>query len=497
MDVLFGVMSRIGHGVRPLLAATLWTTLGSLAALAPALAMVGFTVDDALIAVRYARHLAAGLGWCFNAHGPSTDGVTPLPWPLVLAPLARADSLAVLERAQALGVVVWATTGALLGRAVASAPLAPAFAKAGAFAALALSVPVAAHAVSGMETPLATALATGAAVAYRRPRLAAGLAGLAASFRPEMAPWACVFAIGIAIASRESVARVVLAAAMGLAPFTCCALVRLFVWGHPVPLALAAKPGEVGQGVAYAAAACVVTVVPVLVLAPVALARTPVALAIVVAAIAHIGAIVIVGGDWMPFARLMVPVVPGLALAAVLASGRAHPAAALSRSFAALALGIALRCGSEGVVADGRRVMADRTALIASARPALAGLSPVAGLDIGWLSAATEADIVDLAGLTDPEIAALPGGHTSKRVDAAFLLARSPEALLLYAPNGLPGGSLPGWAAANYSRAVESRLARDVTIGRHFEPAVWLPLGKNGAGYVLLRAVGSPGEEPL
>jgi len=69
--------------------------------------------------------------------------------------------------------------------------------------------------------------------------------------------------------------------------------------------------------------------------------------------------------------------------------------------------------------------------------------------------------------------------------------------LLLYAPDGLPGDSLPGWAAANYPRAVESRLARDVAIARHFEPAVWLPLGKSGAGYVLLRAVGSPGEEPM
>jgi hypothetical protein len=106
MDVLFGVMSRIGHGVRPLLAANLWTVIGALVALGPALALVGFTVDDALIAVRYARHFAAGLGWCFNVHGPSTDGVTPLPWPVVLAPLARADSLVVLERAQALGVVV-------------------------------------------------------------------------------------------------------------------------------------------------------------------------------------------------------------------------------------------------------------------------------------------------------------------------------------------------------------------------------------------------------
>ena len=33
-------------------------------------------------------------------------------------------------------------------------------------------------------------------------------------------------------------------------------------------------------------------------------------------------AIIVVGGDWMPYARLMVPVVPSLAWAAVLIAGR-------------------------------------------------------------------------------------------------------------------------------------------------------------------------------
>jgi hypothetical protein len=31
--------------------------------------MWGFTVDDALISVRYARHVAAGVGWRFDAAG--------------------------------------------------------------------------------------------------------------------------------------------------------------------------------------------------------------------------------------------------------------------------------------------------------------------------------------------------------------------------------------------------------------------------------------------
>jgi len=488
MDVLFGVMPRIGHGVGPLLAAARWPAIGALVALAPALAMTGFTVDDALIAVRYAQHIARGLGWCFNAHGPSTDGVTPLPWPVVMAPFARAEALVVLERAQALGLVVWVATGALLGSASARETRAPAWAKLGVFAVVSLSVPLGAHAVSGMETPLATALATGSALAFRRPRLASVLAGLAAALRPEMAPWAVTLSVGLALASRATVARVVLSAATAIGPFLCCAIARMILWGHPAPLAVMAKPGDPGQGVAYAAAACVVTLVPVLVLAPVALARTPVALAVVAAAIVHVGAIILVGGDWMPFARLMVPVAPSLAWAAILASGRAHPVAMASRTVAAIAIGVILLLRSAGVVEDGRRTMAERAALISSARPLLSGATRVAGLDVGWIGAATDADVVDLAGLTDPEIAALPGGHTSKRVSAVFLLSRAPDALLLYAPRGLPGG-LPSWAVAEYSRAVEARLARDLTIAEHFEPTGWLPLGGRGAGYVLLRAI--------
>jgi hypothetical protein len=276
---------------------------------------------------------------------------------------------------------------------------------------------------------------------------------------------------------------------MALAPFVFCTLVRVLVWGHMAPLALMAKPSDVEHGLAYAGAACVVTVVPLLALAPLALKGAPIALAIVVAAVVHVGAIVAVGGDWMPYARLAVPVVPSLAWAAVLASKRAHPLAIAARSLVAIAAGIALLYVARRGVADGRDQMLDRGLLVAAARPLLATAHRVAALDIGWVGAATEADVVDLAGVTDPEVAALPGGHTSKRVDAMFLLSRDPDVLLLYAPHGLSSGGLAGWRDVVYGRVVEARLARDAVIARHFAPATWLPLGVRGAGYVMLRAI--------
>jgi hypothetical protein len=452
-------------GLRPV-----WLLAGALAALLPALAMWGFTVDDALIPVRYARHLVMGAGWRFDAGGPSTDGVTPLPWPVLLAPMAHAPALAVLWRARAFGLVVWVITGVALGAAAGRRTDAPAWARAAALVAVALSVPIAAHAVSGMETALATSIATFAVLPVRRPGVTATLAGLAAALRPELAPWAVVLAVGVAIVARRGVRGAVTAAAIALAPFAACALVRVLVWGRPAPLALMAKPGELSQGLVYAGAACVVCVTPVLVLAPLALRRAHDALAIVVAAVAHVGAIAAVGGDWMPFARLMVPVAPSLAWAAVLASEHAGRWATAVRSAAAVAVALLLLVIGRRTIADARRVADDRGALVADARPLLEGASRVAALDVGWVGAATDADVVDLAGLTDAEIAALPGGHTSKRVDAMFLLERDPDVLVFYRP----------------PRVVEARLEADDVVARHFENSAWLPLGRGSTGYLVM-----------
>jgi hypothetical protein len=40
--------------------------------------------------------------------------------------------------------------------------------------------------------------------------------------------------------------------------------------------------------------------------------------------------------------------------------------------------------------------------------------------------------VIDLGGLTDEVIARSPGGHVDKRVDAAYLRARSPDAIVLH-----------------------------------------------------------------
>jgi hypothetical protein len=85
--------------------------------------------------------------------------------------------------------------------------------------------------------------------------------------------------------------------------------------------------------------------------------------------------------------------------------------------------------------------------------PLLAGAERVASLDIGWVGAAGPHTVVDLGGVTDEEVAYLPGGHTSKRLPMDFLERRNVDALvLLLAPGNL---SRP----PRFARHVEARSA--------------------------------------
>jgi hypothetical protein len=481
-------MAEIGQAARTLIPGPRFVRSFVVAALlvaaTTALYMWPFTVDDALISIRYARHVALGAGYRFDVGGPSTDGVTPLAWPFVLWPLAHAAPLVVLARAKALGLAAWLMTATLWGAAVGKAD-APKEAKLAALVALGVSVPLAAYAVSGMETALATLLATSATLLFARPRLAALLAGLAASFRPEMLPWALVLAVLFLFeGAREPRRRLALGSALALVPFAVVCLVRIVVFGSPAPLALAAKPSDLSHGAMYAVAAALVSVGPVMAFAPVAAARLrgP-GRAVLIAGAVHLASVATAGGDWMPFARLVVPVAPSLLYASVLLWSHSRPWARRARTLVALGVGVRTLVF---VAPSGRDTGPDREALVHRVAPLLVGKERVASVDIGWVSAATEGDIVDLAGVTDPEVAALGGGHTSKRIDASFLLAKRPGVLLLYAEaSDLP---LERWAEAYFPRVVEARLVRAELVREHFAAMAFVPLGVTGAGYYVLEA---------
>jgi len=442
--------------------------LGAAAALLPALALRGFTVDDALISARYAAHLARGLGYRFNAFGASTDGVTPLGWPLVLAPFAGSGPLAALLAAKILGVIAWTIAASVLAVAIDRVP--GKRARYAALLLLAASAPLGAWSVAGMETGLVIALAALAASTGRlgHARASATLAGLSAALRPEMIPWAAVIAAAPPPAGSPAAARPpwdrALRLALALLPPLAVALTRLAVFGRPAPLSVLAKPSDSLLGARYALA-CFLLTGPLALLAPLAWRRLDGYARVLLLSIGvHFTAIAVAGGDWMPLSRLVAPILPAVILVAAEIAAVADLRATALRIALALA-GELFQLLKVGPVAA--HVGEARVQLIEALRTPLAGALVVAALDIGWLGAATDATIVDLAGLTDPAIAVLPGGHTSKAIPAAMLDARGVDTIVLLLSEGELLRS--PWTASQFARVVEMRIARIPGLEEEFQ----------------------------
>jgi hypothetical protein len=454
--------------------------LAILAALPAAAWLWGFTVDDALITARVARHIALGLGSRFNPHGQPVDAVTPLGYAHLLALFAHGDVLGTLHGAKCLGLGSWLLAAGALGWLMAEAGVhARRFTP---LAVVALSAPLAAWSVSGMETGVVTLFAT---LGLLPGPFGALALGVAASLRPELVPFAWVL-----VATRARVARVVgleLATVLALvtAPVLLVAIVRWACFGRAVPLAFYAKPSDFAHGLRYALGALAFTGLPWLLIAtPAHWARcSRQARPLLAALLAHLFALVLCGGDWMALYRLAVPVLPCAALAATYLAehGKPLPAAARLTLAACSALLLAIGLGP-----DARRVGADRARLIAAARPVFARDARIAALDVGWVGAASDAEVIDLAGVTDPEVAFFRGGHTSKRIPSAWLFARRPSAIVLLLARRATL-EVP-YEQSAFAREVEQRVAR--LAAGEFRVRTTLDLA--GQTYVVLEPVATP-----
>jgi hypothetical protein len=260
------------------------------------------------------------------------------------------------------------------------------------------------------------------------------------------------------------------------------AVVRSAVFGHAYPLSVVAKPSDLSHGAVYAVSALIHTGPAWLVLASVATYAkiTPRSRVAVLAVLAHALSLVLAGGDWMPLYRLMVPVLPGL----ILAGAESNQVTAvrwpgLLRVAAALAVCVNLAASRGQSAAN---VGTQRALLIDGARPHLASARKVATLDVGWVGAATAAAVVDLAGVTDPSVARLPGGHTTKRLPMGFLDARQVDALVVLAerPKLVPLADL------TVMRGVEARLSV-LDSAASFAPVAIVPLAGTTQAYVVYR----------
>ncbi len=381
---------------------------------AAAYALRGFAVDDAWIAPRYATHLAAGLGHTFSRGAPASDGVTPLGFAWLLAAFRPASVMASFEHARALSLLATLVGAALLGLRVAREG------RAALVSLVALgAAPVGAWAVAGLETGLAFLSASVAVTGP--PALAVVGAGALGLLRPEAIPLALVLTL---VRAREGHRSRRGAVALGLvtpAILGAGLIVRRALFDAWVPLSFYAKAPSLTHGTIYVLAGAILT--PGLWLA---LGRPRSLLALAVPT--HLVAVAWAGGDWMPLSRLLVPLVPVLVVLAAEFAGRA------SRLATGLRLAVALAALGFQWVRGGipaQRILPTRLGLVRAARGVLSDRDVVAALDVGWLGAATEARIVDLAGLTDRGIARLPGGHTTKRVTWAMLADRGVTHLVL------------------------------------------------------------------
>lgn len=448
-----------------------WGGLGGMVAICLVMAWLwGFTVDDALITCRVASHLARGLGYRFNSAGPVVDAVTPLGFAYLLAPFARGGPLAALQAAKLLGAVCVATSVFFLGRRIclrASAAYGGAL-----LGCLALTAPISAWAVAGMETGLVTALGV---CALGQGTLADLAAALAAALRPELAPWCAGLRLGLRLQSGLPLPRAIKAPALVVAAVVLVGAARTVFFGRAAPLAVFAKPSDLSHGARYALYAFVQSGLPLLCLAPFSLWRgAPVARAVTLAAILHFAAMALAGGDWMSLYRLASPVLPSFALAGAELWRVAPRWASWLRLACAASMSLYL-AWMLGPTARG--VGRDRARLIEAARAPLAGAKVVAALDVGWVGAVADFTVVDLAGVTDEAVAMLPGGHTSKRIDDALLRLRNVDALVLlaYPPDD------------GFAREVERRVALTPTA-QTFHVVARLPFAGGKQQYVVLRA---------
>lgn len=438
----------------------------------------GFTVDDALISARVAHQLATGHGYRFNPAGPIVDAVTPLGWAPLLAPFAARDPWSALLAAKWLGAGAWLIAAGYLGTRLAVLGM-----RSFALGATALftTIPLAAWAVAGMETGLVTALATFALGSGHGARLALGVV---AGLRPELAPWALTLTLGEALSAQgalpERLRRAFVGLGFALGPFVLVAVARQWLFGAAYPLSLLAKPSDLSSGLRYAFGALALSGPPWLVVAGPAWRRVSrQGRVIAVAALVHTLALAMAGGDWMSLYRLFVPVLPGLVLVG----------AELARNASRLATGVrlAFALGASALLAiwiapSARHVGAQRRALIDGAAPLLAGAERIATLDVGWVGAATEATLVDLAGVTDPSVARLAGGHTSKRLPESFLEARRVDALVLLAE----APKLADLSEIQFARVVEQRVP-ELASAERFRAVGILPLRGTRQSYVVLR----------
>lgn len=455
-----------------------------------------YTVDDAYIIARYALRISRGEGYTWNP-GEASDGVTGPAWllPGLLAAWAGRDP-------------VFAAKLCGLGCAALSALccVRELLARARGTRSAAFLVPLLIFqpslgglGSSGLETGAATlfmCLACEAALHRPRPRtvILGVSAGTLAWLRPELAPVVLASLIGVSV--RTGVGRSLWAWSLACAGGASVCALRLWLHGSIVPLAWSAKAGGLGDGLDYSARALpIMTGVLGLGLAAAGASlgqRRDRARAALLAL--HTFAVILAGGDWMPGFRLFVPLYPQYALLAAVGAERLLRRSSARRWLAGA--GLLFACGVPLLdlclrVPEWRAAGHSRdTVGVAIASQLRREFKRVALVDIGFLGYESGVEVVDLGGLTNAEVAAMPGGHLDKHISAAWLRARAPDALILHSATP-PLAASDGRLVSLRGYPVEMRIARSPWVTHAFR-LVQSYRYAPGYHYAVLRRVAPP-----
>jgi hypothetical protein len=196
------------------------------------------TIDDAYITFRYARNIADGLGFVYN-NGEHVLGTTTPLWALILATLSVLGAVDLPITALVLSAVFDGATACLLYL------LATGLGFERKWAALcsvlfAFNTLSSAFAAGGMETSLFTCLIVSAFLACVTGRsvLAGALAGLATLTRPEGVLVALLVAGSLSLRTRKLPLRALALYALVVLPW---ALFATSWFGHPLPQSMIAK----------------------------------------------------------------------------------------------------------------------------------------------------------------------------------------------------------------------------------------------------------------
>jgi len=394
--------------------------------------MRSFTVDDAYISFRYARNLAGGLGLVYNP-GEPVEGYTNFLWTVAIAvgmelgidPHATSKWLGAAA-AMATLVVVYRLSARL--HPFSTVPCIATWM-------LASSPTFVCWSMFGLEASMfAFLVALGTLLLFEEHSRARGIpwSGIvfatAGLVRPEapMFLGLAMLPLGRAFFARQNLLRGVLF----VVPLAAHALWRHSYYGAWLPGTLAAKTGDLVLqwkiGSAYVLA-WVATCGPMLFFSMYAAAlaivrRERELVTIVILTIAVAAYVILVGGDWMAFHRFMTPAEP-FAFALVCVAVRRIAETRDRAALLALALLVAwqgvhrwdgLRDARRKFLKDERRFWDKSAGAVATwfaehGRPGRIALG-----DIGYIGWRTDYPILDLLGLVDPTIAALPGGYTKK-----------------------------------------------------------------------------------